>query len=174
LPLNWSPVFFDCEASSLDGFIIEVGWAYFVPETRAIASEGHLIRPPLDWNISEFWDDDAEALHGITPDKLHTQGEPVWRVASIMNESLKGRELFSDSPKDEIWLGQLFDAAGITPSFTVRRMDTNVLLEQTVLNRNFDLKKYREAKTDADQRRPHRAEADSILWAQLWLTISVS
>jgi hypothetical protein len=45
------PVFYDIEASSLDGFPIEIGWARADLASGTILSEGHLIRPPPDWAV---------------------------------------------------------------------------------------------------------------------------
>ena len=61
-----NPVFYDCEASGIEGFPIEVGWALVVRPTRSIHSEAHLIRPAPSWDVQGAWDPKAEALHGIT------------------------------------------------------------------------------------------------------------
>ena len=171
---NLSPVFYDCEASSLEGFVIEIGWAFVSPDGETLVSAAHLVRPALNWNLIDAWDENAEALHQISRENLLKNGLPVWEVAAIMNRDLHGRELFSDSPKDEIWLGQIFEEAGIDPSFIVRRTDANVLLEQTVLNRNFGLARYGRAKVQTEKMRCHRAEADSLVWAHLWKRVTTS
>ena len=54
------PVFYDCEASDVEGYPIEIGWAFLDPEARTVVSESHLIRPPDDWPIKESWDRAAE------------------------------------------------------------------------------------------------------------------
>lgn len=45
------PVFYDCEATGLEGVPIEIGWA-FADVNNAIQSEGHLIKPPESWNLA--------------------------------------------------------------------------------------------------------------------------
>jgi hypothetical protein len=51
-----TPVFYDCEASDLEGYPIEVGWAFTDPATGALVSESHLIKPPAEWPVKESWD----------------------------------------------------------------------------------------------------------------------
>jgi hypothetical protein len=69
-------------------------------------------------------------------------------------------------------VGELFEEAGVDPCFTIRRMDANVLLEPSALERNFDLARYRRAKGEAEQERRHRAESDALMWAHLWLMLT--
>src|SRR5260370_35962110 len=60
--------------------------------------------------------------------ELWRAGRPVLVIARRMNESLGGNELFADSPFDEAWLQQIFDAVGIEAEFSVRRTDPAVLI----------------------------------------------
>jgi hypothetical protein len=124
------PVFYDCEASDVEGYPIEIGWAFTDPKTGAVVSESHLIRPPAEWPVKESWDRVAERLHGITLLQLSREGRPAWEVARRMNAVLIERELFSDTLQDEAWLRLLFDAAGLDPAFTVRRTDARVLISR--------------------------------------------
>jgi len=163
-----SPVFYDCEASSLDGFVIEVGWAYARPDDGQIISASHLVRPLAEWQIATVWDENAEALHGISLAEISARGIPVRDIANAMNGGLAGRELYSDSPFDEAWLSQIFEGAGIEPSFVVRQTSADTLLEKAVADRKFDRSRYRMAVDEAEQIRRHRAEADARMWAQLW------
>jgi len=164
---NLSPVFFDCEASSLDGYIIEIGWA-FLADDGDIESAAHLVRPPWNWKIRDAWSAKSEKLHGVSLDHLRAHGERPDDVARIMNSALARRELFSDSPYDEAWLRQLFEAAGMEPTFTIRRTLAPALVEQTALDRGFDLARLRDAQIQAELNRRHRAEEDALLWARLW------
>jgi DNA polymerase III epsilon subunit-like protein len=166
------PVFYDCEASSLDGFVIEVGWAYAQPDDGQIISASHLVRPLAEWQIATVWDENAEALHGISLAELSTQGIPLRDIANGMNRELAGRELYSDSAFDGAWLSQIFEGAGIEPSFLVRQTSADTLLEKTVTDRKFDRSRYRKAADEAEQNRRHRAEADARMWAQLWQMIT--
>ena len=52
-----------------------------------------------------------------------------------MNTVLSGRELFSDALQDEAWLRLLFDAAGLDPTFTIRRTDARILISQVAADR---------------------------------------
>jgi hypothetical protein len=165
-----APVFYDIEASGLDGFPIEIGWAWADLASGAIVSEGHLIRPPVDWDVRGTWDGSAAARHRITLDALSRDGRPTFEIARRMNETLRDRELFADSPFDESWLSQMFDAAGLDPAFRVRRTDPAVLIEQLAGDRAI----YAEAKRHASRKAPpkHRAEADARHWAALWAQVA--
>jgi hypothetical protein len=168
------PVFYDCEASSLDGVPIEIGWAFADAKTGAVTSEGHLIRPPPDWSVQESWDPAAEALHGISLVHLRAHGRAVWEIAQRMNNMLDGRELFSDSPLDEVWLRCLFEEAGLDPSFTIRRMDAQVLIAELAANRGLYADAYVQAKAVAARLAPrmHRAEADARYLVILWNAVA--
>jgi hypothetical protein len=165
-----APVFYDIEASSLNGYPIEIGWARADLASGTIMSEGHLIRPPPDWDVRETWDPSAAARHRITLDELTRSGRPVLEIAHRMNDSLRGSELFADSPFDEAWLEQLFDAAGIDAEFFVRRTDPGVLISGLANHRPH----YANAKRKALRIAPpnHRAEADARHWAVLWAMIA--
>jgi DNA polymerase III epsilon subunit-like protein len=168
------PVFYDCEASSLDGYPIEVGWASASTQNDAILSEGHLIRPPQEWPINESWDEQAEGIHGITLYQVQREGRPAWEIAKRMNAALAGRELFSDAAQDETWLRLLFDAAGIDPTFTIRRTDATVLISRAAAERGMSEAAYERAKGMAAELAPrrHRAEADARHLAVLWRLVA--
>jgi hypothetical protein len=165
-----APVFYDIEASALDGFPIEIGWARVDAASGAILSEGHLIRPHADWDVRGTWDRSAAARHRIALEELWCDGRPVFEIGRRMNAVLRGSELFADSPFDESWLSQLFDAAGIDPVFTVRRTDPAVLIERLAGDRAI----YADAKRQALRVSPpqHRAEADARHWAVLWAMVA--
>ncbi|HWY14731.1 MAG TPA: hypothetical protein VNX86_06290 [Rhizomicrobium sp.] len=168
-----NPVFHDCEATGPNGYPIEVGWAY-IDEAGALVSEGHLIRPPAEWDIESVWDEQAEAVHNIPLAILRAQGRPAFQVARRMNEALAGRELFSDSPADEDWLRKLFDAAGEEPSFTIRRTLANIVLMQATATRGLEYEAIPKAEQEASRTFPrtHRAEADARHLAALWSMIA--
>ena len=169
----FQPVFFDCEASSLDGYIIEIGWAFVEKDGENIVSAAHLIRPAPEWKIKYAWSAKSERLHGISLAHLREHGRPVEEIASVMNSELVDRELFSDDCKyDERWLLQVFDAAGVDPTFTIRRTDARTLLEQAATDRNFDLTRLNQAREEALRNRRHRADADALIWAELWRMVT--
>jgi hypothetical protein len=159
------PVYYDCEASGLDGVPIEIGWAFADTQTGAITSEGHLVRPPPDWPVEESWDSAAEALHGITLDQLRGLGCSVWEIAQRMNRVLAGRELFSDGPLDEVWLTRILDEARLDPAFTIRRMDAEVLISKVATDRGLDAGGYAQAKTAAARLAPRGHRAGSGIYS---------
>ena len=165
-----TPVFYDCEASDLEGYPIEIGWAFTDLEIGTIVSESHLIRPPEDWPVKASWDRAAERLHGITLAQLWRDGRPTWEVARRMNTVLDGRELFSDALQDEAWLRLLFDAAGLDPTFTIRRTDARILISRVAADLGMDEATYARAKALAAELAPrrHRAEADARHLAVFW------
>lgn len=167
---NAAPVFYDCEASGLDGFPIEIGWAFVDEQTKTIVSESHLVRPLPEWDIDDHWDPIAEELHGISLAQLHREGRPAWEITQRMNAALAGRELFSDSDWDEGWLRQLFDGAGGRIEFIIRKIDADVLIRQRAADRGWDADAYEQAVERAEQQAPrqHRAEADARYLATLW------
>ena len=131
------------------------------------ASEIHLVKPPLHWDMQPVWDPDAEKLHGISLEQLHAQGRPPFEVARRMNEVLAGRELISDGPADdERWLRIVFGEAGLHPAFTIRRTDADVLTSQLAAELGWDSASYEVAKSEAEHISPgtHRAEADARHW----------
>jgi DNA polymerase III epsilon subunit-like protein len=168
------PVFYDCEASALEGVPIEIGWAYVDDTTRAVVSESHLILPPPQWSIESLWDPDAQKLHGITLSQLQAQGKPVGEIAERMNQALGGRELFSDDPHDRAWLRLVFAAAGFEPAFAIRDMDARRLISRLAAESGIDADTYARARDAAAQRTPrrHRAEADARHLAMLWQIVA--
>lgn len=170
-----TPVFYDCEASDLEGYPIEVGWAFTDPGTGVLVSESHLVMPPPEWPVKESWDRAAERLHGIAFRQLWSDGRPAEEIARRMNMALGGRELFSDAPQDEAWLRLLFDAAGFEPTFAIRRTDVRVLISRVATERGMDEVAYGRAKALATEMAPrrHRAEADARHLALLWSIVTL-
>jgi hypothetical protein len=164
------PVFYDVEASSLDGFPIEIGWARADPASATILSEGHLIRPPTAWDVRGTWDSFVASRHGIVLDELWRAGRPVLEIARRMNETLRSSELFADSPFDEPRLQQFFDAAGIDAEFSLLRTHPAVLIADFT----GDGAAYTKAKRRALRIAPpkHRAEAAARHWAVLWAMVA--
>jgi hypothetical protein len=101
-------VFLDFEASSLgdDSYPIEVGWA---GEDGSL--EAHLIRPAPAWTD---WDPAAEAVHGLTRERLYAEGEPNDDVARRALEALAPHEVFVSAPSwDGKWMSVLLRGAGL-------------------------------------------------------------
>jgi len=117
-------VFLDFEASSLrkNGFPVEVGWVF--EDGRA---EGWLIRPAPGWTD---WDERAQAIHGLSRERLAREGESHEAVACRMVDTLSGHDLFASAPSwDGKWLSLLLRAAGL-PRHALRLRDTEVAQEE--------------------------------------------
>jgi DNA polymerase III epsilon subunit-like protein len=113
-------VFLDFEASSLheDSYPIEVGW---VAEDGAC--ESHLIRPAPFWTAD--WDPAAEALHGLSRERLLAEGEPYDDVARRTLEALGPHEVLVSAPSwDGKWMSVLLRAAGL-PRHALRLKDAD-------------------------------------------------
>lgn len=106
------PAVLDMEASGFgrDGYPIEVGYVLADGSSRCT-----LIRPAAHWT---HWDADAQRAHGISRDLLQRHGRSVGDVAQWLNDELHGMTLYSDGwANDYTWLGMLFEAADMSPSF---------------------------------------------------------
>lgn len=184
-----APVFYDCEASCSRGLPIEIGWAFADPATGEIHSEAHLVKPPPNWDLGPVWDPDAEKLHKISREELYTRGRTPIEIADRMNNTLRGRELYSDHPlDDERWWFEIWKASGapaftigdteaicmIEPTFKLRQVNAYNLIARLAAERGWDAAGYEAAKAEAGRIAPkkHRAEADARHLAALWLMIS--
>jgi hypothetical protein len=118
-------VFLDFEASSLSdhSFPVEVAWVF-----QDGRSESHLIRPAPEWTD---WDVEAEAIHGLSRERLAAEGEAHDVVASRMVEALSDHELFASAPSwDGKWLSALLRGAGL-PRHALRLRDTDEAMRST-------------------------------------------
>ena len=112
-------VFLDFEASSLSkqSYPIEVAWMF--EDGR---SEAHLIRPLPEWTD---WDDEAEAIHGISCATLLRDGTDPAHVAARMVETLGGHDLLASAPSwDGKWLSVLLRGGGL-PRHALRLRDSD-------------------------------------------------
>jgi len=109
------PLFIDFEASSLnmDSYPIEVAWSL---EGGSI--ESHLINPDEVKSWTD-WEEESQAIHGISKDTLSSRGKhPKW-VAKRMNEVLAGKVLLSNAYEFDLdWCETLFKAADEVMEFT--------------------------------------------------------
>lgn len=109
------PAIIDIEASGFGrgSYPIEIG--YYLPNGRAYCT---LIAPEAEWT---HWDESAERVHGIRRDTLQAKGKPVTEVCLELNRQLRGQFIYCDAwSYDYVWLGKLFDAAGLVPTFTLK------------------------------------------------------
>jgi hypothetical protein len=111
------PTILDVEASGFGagGYPIEVG---FVEEDGTAYCT--LIRPAPGWT---HWDPAAELIHRIPHGLLLRRGRSVGEVARELNGRLAGQTVYSDGwGNDFVWLGLLFDEAGLVPRFRVESL----------------------------------------------------
>jgi len=163
------PVFYDFEASGLDGFPIEVGWA-FVDDQKRIVSDSSLILPDPKWNLASNWDEDAEQIHGIPLKHVMEKGTPPRQVTQLLNRALAGSDLYSDSLFDQKWMAQLFEAAGIKPAFTLQDKPAPILIEEFRAELGFNEDDVVGLYRTLDHKAPHldRAKPDARHWAARW------
>ena len=125
-------VFLDFEASSLsdDSYPIEVGWVF--EDGR---EEEHLIRPAADWID---WDPSAEAMHGLSREKLHAEGEPHEVVARRILDALSAHAVYVSAPSwDGKWLSVLLRAAGL-PRHAMRFRDSDEAMIEAARSAGLD------------------------------------
>lgn len=170
-------VFLDFEASSLGktGYPIEVAWVF-----EDGTSETHLIKPAPRWTD---WDEEAEAVHGISRRMLEAQGTGHDVVARRMVDQLSSHALYASAPSwDGKWLSALLRAAGL-PRHALRLKDSEEaqfetaveLLQPVVTGPEFGtvvaaLLEQSRACAAPEQAR-HRALADAEAERQIWLEV---
>ncbi len=152
-PLSDVPAVLDLEASGFgrDSYPIEVG--YVLPDGQTYCT---LIRPEAGWT---HWDPAAERIHHISRQAVLQHGRPCIDVARRLNEQLAGQTVYSDGwAHDYPWLGALFDAAELTPSFKLDNL--RALLSDQEAN-HWHVVKQQVSRELRLQR--HRASADAKL-----------
>jgi putative intracellular protease/amidase len=147
------PNVLDFEASGLGtySYPIEVG---------VVMSSGEkycsLIFPASDW---QYWDDQAEKVHGITRDTLFKYGKPITTVTTELNALLSEKTVYSDGwVVDKPWLTQLFYKSGSEPSFSLSALE--MILKEPQMAIWSQTKS--EVINDLALRR-HRASADALI-----------
>lgn len=112
-----APAVLDIEASGFghDSYPIEVG--VVLPDGQGYCS---LIRPAPTWT---HWDPAAERVHRIGRATVIRHGRDPVEVATQLNQRLNGLTVYCDGwAHDYSWLGLLFDAAGLSPSFRLENL----------------------------------------------------
>jgi hypothetical protein len=164
-----NPVFLDFEANGLEGAPIEVGFA-FVDDLKSVVSGSWLIKPDQEWGLADDWDMDAQQIHGISLAQLMANGVPTFQVAQQLNHVLAGRDLYSDSPFDQRWMQQLFDSAGLEPTFNFRATVAQVIIDKLRIELGFSEDDAANLYRRVDHESPHtdRAEPDARHLAAIW------
>ncbi|CAA6603740.1 conserved hypothetical protein [Rhodospirillaceae bacterium LM-1] len=172
-------IFLDFEASSFDGYPVEVGWAVVDHETGVITTEGHIIRPTQGWlDDTENWNPSAQKIHGLSLQDLEEHGESVQAVAKRMETALGGHlEIYSDNVAyDGFWMNQLAVAAGYMNGLDIHLLpvEASLLAPDQKWNSRFyaDQKKFLDLAAFEAQKLSapnHRASADAAFWATSYL-----
>jgi len=103
---QYIPIIVDVEASGFgsSSYPIEIGLA--LPDGERYCA---LIAPEPSWI---HWDPKAEALHGLSREKLISNGKSPKEICQKLNSLLKGKTLYSDAwTFDYPWIRTLFNAA---------------------------------------------------------------
>ena len=126
-----------------------------------------LIRPHADWE-DWTWNPQAEAVHGLSRDRLEREGVEPRRVLVELTGFVAGLEPVSDSESDAHWLKVLADAAGLEPPFEIGS-SAHVLKLMGIDGQTQDHPLWQEADRLATERHPraHRAEPDARRGAEI-------
>jgi len=147
------PTVLDVEASGFgrNSYPIEIG--YVLPGGRSYCT---LVRPELHWT---HWDEQAAAVHHISRALINERGQTAHSVAHQLNDNLRGQTVYSDGwANDYTWLGTLYDAADMSPSFRLENL--RLLLTEEEATRWHAVKA--EISRERGVQR-HRASADARL-----------
>lgn len=111
----------DFEASCLPrhgrSYPIEVG------VSDGTMSRNWLIRPHRSWDGWD-WTAEAEALHGLSHDRIVREGQPAAIVLAELASVVQGRRVVADSLIDQYWLDTLAQAAGVPTPFAIHHVAT--------------------------------------------------
>ncbi|PSW17584.1 hypothetical protein C9I98_18840 [Photobacterium sanctipauli] len=148
----WATLDFEASGLSDQSYPIEVG--YSLPD-----GTGHslLINPLTASDVWQHWDEYAEQeIHQITRQELHHSGLQVVEVCQHLNAVLgKYEQVFCDSQWDLFWLGRLYHAAHMRPSFTLTEVGLWLMQKNGIQRAHFQ-------QTMADLGpAKHRAESDA-------------
>ncbi len=148
-----APAVLDIEASGFgrSSYPIEIG--FVLPDGHTYCT---LIRPEAHWT---HWDPKAELVHHIARPLILARGLPAHEVAQAVNAQLAGQTVYSDGwAHDYSWLGALFDAADLYPSFKLDNLRT--LLSDAQADQWHQVKAEISAERGPQR---HRASADARL-----------
>lgn len=125
-------IFADCEASGLQflSYPIEIGWAW--AERTHVEARSLLIRPTTEWlGWNTGWNDDAERLHGISLEKLLSEGLDPADACRKLNHDWQGEEVAFDTgpaAHDFRWVSILYKAAAADPGFTLAQLSSDLCI----------------------------------------------
>ncbi|MDO6704994.1 hypothetical protein [Photobacterium sp. 1_MG-2023] len=121
----WATLDFEASGLSDQSYPIEVG--YILPDG---SGRSILINPLTAGDVWQFWDNYAEQkIHQISRSELEQHGMQVLEVCQHLNSVLGQLDyVFCDSQWDLFWLGRLYHAAHMRPSF--RLTEVGLWLQQ--------------------------------------------
>ncbi|NUY56482.1 hypothetical protein BZG79_12945 [Salinivibrio sp. MA427] len=149
----WVTLDFEASGLSLMSYPIEVG--YVLPNGD---SQSFLIDPSTASGHWHHWDHEAESrIHGISQKTLATEGTSVLAVCQHLNQTLAPFEhVLCDSQWDLFWMGRLYKACYMRPSFTLMEVNQWLKKHSDLDRRDFS----REMKALGPA--PHRAVEDAL------------
>ncbi len=112
----------DIEASGLHKNCYPIEVALALPITAL--EKAWLIAPTPEWRDNGIWEEQAEALHGITRADLFRNGVLPEVVVGELIVCIGEKQLVSDCPSaDGGWLQQLFAAADVHREWRIHDLD---------------------------------------------------
>jgi len=178
--------FVDCEATSFNGYCTEIGFAQVwrgpppVVNTATverhpecddlfIRSDSRLVRVEQWLDDYLKWDAAAEKITGISRALLLESGHPPHRVSAWLNDELAGSTSYSDARIfDSNWIDQVFRAAQAKRKFKIVQVE-RVTKRWDVDKRAFLDRCKGEYSVLHGDAKPHRAEADAVNWARIFI-----
>lgn len=105
MDLEHNPIFIDFEASSIQGFPVQVAYGTSESDLKCF-----LIKPLEIWNNATYmWDYNAQDIHGFSKNYINQYGINAETVAREVSEDLKGKTIYADNGADMNWLFMLLD-----------------------------------------------------------------
>ncbi|KXI22348.1 hypothetical protein [Photobacterium sanguinicancri] len=132
----WATLDFEASGLSDQSYPIEVG--YSLPDGTG---ESLLINPLSSSDAWQYWDDYAENhIHHLSRRDIERKGEQVVEVCQHLNKVLgKFEFVFCDSQWDLFWLGRLYHAAHMRPSFMLTEVGHWLMQENGIARSSFQL-----------------------------------
>lgn len=159
--------FVDFEASSLMGYPIQIGWAELDLDKMSVFSDSILIRPVDFWADQEdLWSDNAEAMHGLSMDKLKSEGVDVVEVCRRVDSTFDDAIAYSDNASyDGRWADMMYQESGYKKAWRCEDVRSLFKDVDTVILRNSFIR--------AKERAPeyHRADQDAARLAWAWFYV---
>ncbi|WP_101757628.1 hypothetical protein [Oceanicoccus sp. KOV_DT_Chl] len=150
---SMKPIILDVEASGLGRGSYPVEAGFVLADGKSHCA---IIRRESEW---EYWDPQAERLHGISRQTLDHYGKTPMEVAAMLNHYLAGQTVYSDAwGNDSSWIALLFDVAELPQRFKLESLRS--LLSDSQLEIWHDTK----AKVVKELGfRRHRASHDALI-----------